>query len=151
MLKTIGGAFVGTFVLAIVCAVALGQEESGNTYAPQAAQMAAPAAPPAAITYQPTAAADLIAAYKGNEMRGDAAYKDKPVQVTGVVVRVGEDIMGTPYVVLGTGKRFEIPQVQMMFSDSMRGELATLNVGDTITTDGCVTGLMMNVLVKNCD
>jgi hypothetical protein len=93
----------------------------------------------------------LLGDYHNNEVRADALYKDKLVQVTGIVGDVKKDIMGNIYVTVGTGAAFEIPVVQAFFDDSNASKAAMLNKGDKVTVRGKVDGLMMNVLLKDCE
>jgi hypothetical protein len=93
----------------------------------------------------------ILSDYKNNQVAADNKYKGNLVQVTGIVDDVKKDIMSNPYVTLGTGQQFELPQVQAFFTDSMNNQLAQLNKGSKITVVCKVDGLMiMNVLVKDC-
>ena len=93
----------------------------------------------------------LLSEYKGNEVRADAAYKGKVIETTGIVGNVKKDITDSIYVTLGTGAMFEIPVVQCFFDDRLAKKAAALNKGDRVTVRGTVNGLMMNVLVKECE
>ena len=55
------------------------------------------------------------------------------------------------YVTVGTGKQFEIPTVQCTLKESNAGAATKLTKGQTITVQGDVTGLMMNVQLDDCD
>lgn len=92
----------------------------------------------------------LLSEYKDNELRSDGKWKGKVVQVTGSVTSIKKDIVGSPYVTLGTGAPFEIPSVQCMLDDSSSGRASSLSKGRTVTVKGRVTGLMMNVLLSDC-
>lgn len=92
----------------------------------------------------------LLSNYKDNEVRADNLYKGKQVQITGIVGNIKKDIMNSLYVTLGTGAQFEIPEVQAFFDDSMNSQLGGLSKGQQLTVVCRVSGLMMNVLVKEC-
>jgi hypothetical protein len=93
---------------------------------------------------------DILSAYKNNEVRADNIYKGKIIKVTGIVDSIKKDIMDDLYVTIGTGARFEIPQVQAFFGDSQNSKLSNLNSGENVTVVCRVSGLMMNVIVKDC-
>jgi hypothetical protein len=92
----------------------------------------------------------LLSEYKDNELRSDGKWKGKLVQVTGKVDNIKKDIVGSPYVTLGTGAAFEIPVVQCMLDDASSGRASSLSKGRTVTVKGRVDGLMMNVLLRDC-
>ena len=92
----------------------------------------------------------LLGDYEGNEVAADNKYKGNTVQVTGKVGDIKKDIMDNLYVTLGTGKEFEIPQVQAFFDDSMNGQLGNLRKGQELTVVCKIKGLMMNVLAEDC-
>jgi len=92
----------------------------------------------------------LLSEYKDNEVRADQQFKDQLISTTGKVGDIKKDIMNHIYVIVGTGAMFEIPTVQCFPSDGQEGKAAALSKGDTVTVEGRVSGLMMNVLVKDC-
>lgn len=92
----------------------------------------------------------LLSAYKTNEVSADAQYKKRLVQTTGVVSKAAKDILDKIYVTIGTGARFEIPEVQCFFSDSDASAIGQLRPGQRITVQGRVHGKMMNVVVRDC-
>lgn len=125
--------------------------------APPASESGAKAKPPesgAAVGFgvvQEVRAGELVGVYAANELDGDARYKGRSVIVTGVVDRVATDILGSPYVTIGSGKQFEARQVQAMFDGAKATPLASLKPGQTIRIRGRVDGLMMNVLMRDCE
>jgi len=92
----------------------------------------------------------LLGDYEGNEVAADNRYKGNLVEVTGIVGDIKKDIMDNLYVTLGTGKQFEIPQVQAFFDDSMNNQLGSLRQGQRLTVVCTIKGLMMNVLGEDC-
>ncbi len=93
---------------------------------------------------------DILYAYKNNEVRADNMYKNKYIKVTGYVDSVKKDLFGGLFITVGTGRRFEIPQIQASFDDSQNSVLSQLRKGQQITVVGKVEGLMMNVQMKEC-
>jgi len=106
---------------------------------------------PARASAEVVSLADLLGQYKGNEVRADGLFKGKIIQTTGKVVDVKKGMMGEIYVTVGTGQQFEIPKVQCFFDKSKVSIVSQLNGGDTVTVQGRVGGLMMNVLVRECE
>ena len=93
---------------------------------------------------------NMLSAYTNNEVGADSKYKGKRVQVSGLVDSIKKDFLGNLYVTVGTGKTFEIPQIQAFFDDSMTKKLGSLKKGQKITVQCRIDGLMMNVIAKNC-
>ena len=100
---------------------------------------------------QPVALVTLLKEYKDNEVRADSQFKGKFIRVSGSVGDVKKDIADKAYVTLGTGAAFEIPQVQCMLSDSSIARASSLSKGAPVEVSGRVEGLMMNVLVRDCE
>ena len=104
-----------------------------------------PPAPAISVTAQ-----RLVEDYKANEVAADQKYNDRTLEVTGIVGDIKKDILGKIYVVLGSGKQYEVRQVQCFFSDDWADRAARLKKGQRITISGRCTGLMMNVLLDGC-
>ena len=94
-------------------------------------------------------AEELFRAYEENELKADAAYKDKLFAVQGTVHSVGRDILGTPYVALRAGGQ-AIFLVQCMFAAKDEARLAQITQGQTLTIAGKGGGKMGNVLLFDC-
>lgn len=133
------------FVAAVALAVALGCEKGKSSRSGSRDEGSKPTAPDVKIS-----AAELLQAYAGNEVAADSRFKGKVVEVTGIVGEIKKDILDDIYVTIGTGKDFEIPEVQCFIADDMAQKAGTLAKGSKITAVGTVDGLMMNVLVKGC-
>src|SRR5580692_5412432 len=145
------GMGLGSFLLIILgCAmvlgvlVALGQINRTRTTPPivpsrttaAPVEVTTPASPPIHASIK-----DLLSEYKANEVRADEEYKGATVQLTGQVNRIAKDITGRMYVTMGTGKRFEIPEVQCMLTAENQSAASSLSKGQTITVHGEVKGL----------
>lgn len=95
-------------------------------------------------------AAALIAAYEANEVAADEKFKGKLIEVTGVVDTIAKDIMGDPYVTLGSDKEFEFAHVQAMFPADAAKQLAGLRKGQTLTVQCTGGGKVINVIGHDC-
>jgi hypothetical protein len=134
-------------LLAALLACKSGSKGDDSRASPGAARDPAPAAESVATIK----AADILADYKGNEVRGDAKWKGKLVKVVGIVGDIKKDIMDTPYVTVGTGADFEIPMVQCSLKGGQEGAAANLSKGQAVALKGRVSGLMMNVQLDDCE
>jgi hypothetical protein len=122
-----------------------------NAAATAAAAAASVTVEKAAVTAETVDLESLLSSYKDNEIAADASFKGKQIRVTGIVGDVKKDILDNPYVIVGTGKDFEIPTVQCSLSTKGVDRAATLHKGDSVTMRGTVSGLMFNVQLKNCE
>lgn len=104
------------------------------------------APPPAALVVD---ARTLLADYEANEVGADIKYKGKVLEITGKVGDIKKDLFDSVYVTVGTGKQWEIREVQAYFGDADIGRAASLTKGQAITIRGRCDGLMMNVQVKD--
>lgn len=93
---------------------------------------------------------NILSAYEMNEVSADNKYKNRLVEMTGFVDDIKKDFMDDLYITLGTGKRFEIPQVQAFFDDSMNGQLSNFRKGSRVTIVCRIDGLIMNVVANDC-
>jgi hypothetical protein len=122
---------------------------TGRTAEPeQTTETPAPAVAETAIQVE---VKSLLAEYKNNEVRADQLYKGKLIETTGKVDDVKKSLTDSIYVTVGTGQVFEIPQVQCHPDDNQAGRAAQLNKGDKVTVRGRVSGLMMNVQLRDCE
>jgi hypothetical protein len=94
-------------------------------------------------------ARELVMAYDQNEVAADRSYKGKTIVVEGSVDRVGKDILDTMYVSL-SGPENSFRSVQCLFEDEHEAQLSNLHPGQRVQVVGRCDGLMMNVLVKDC-
>lgn len=95
-------------------------------------------------------AAALLAAYEENEVAADEKFKGQLVEVTGKIDTIGKDILGDPYITIGSGKDFEFQHVQAQFAADAVKQLAGLRKGQTVVVQCTCAGKMMNVVGKDC-
>jgi hypothetical protein len=93
----------------------------------------------------------LLSEYGDNEVRADEAFKGRVIQTSGVVGEVKKDIVGDTYVLVGTGRQFELPVLQCSLNSNQVKKAATLTKGARVTVRGRVTGLMLNVQAGDCE
>lgn len=94
--------------------------------------------------------AAMLAEYKDNELRADGRYKGRVVLASGIVDDVKKDILGSPYITVGTGKAFEIPTLQCSLAKDQVERASALSKGEKVSIEGKVKGLMMNVQADDC-
>lgn len=139
-------------LIAIACVFGIGIISSllGPKNAPVSSGSKAPSSK-AEIQAIAITAEELLNSYKENEVSADNQYKNKVLEVSGVVKTVGKDIMDEPYVTLGTDNEFEIISVQCYFKDPAElDKVANLKPGEEITIVGTCSGSSINVLLKKC-
>jgi hypothetical protein len=93
----------------------------------------------------------LLGEYTDNELRADASFKGHIVQTTGFVSDVKKDVLGDAYVTLGAGAPLEVVMVQCVLNKAQVKKAASLSQGSRVTVRGRVSGLLMNVLVRDCE
>jgi hypothetical protein len=92
-------------------------------------------------------AKDLTASYEANEVNADETYKGKMFYVSGIVTDIKKDMLGDIYVTLEGDQTFR--QVQCYFDN--KETASKLSKGMNVTFKGKCDGLMMNVLMKDCE
>jgi len=92
-------------------------------------------------------ARNLYRQYEANEVSADNNFKGKKFYVEGVVEDISKDILDEIFVRLKTGEI--IGSVQCYLNDA--DAAAQLQKGQRITVYGTCEGVMMNVMMKNCD
>lgn len=108
----------------------------------------APTTRPSAPEAIEISATDLYSAYEANQVAADQQYKGQLLEVTGIISSIGRDILGTPYIVLGSGDEWEVWGVQVLFSSRYESWLAKLEKGQQVTVTGKCTGYFLNVLLE---
>lgn len=95
---------------------------------------------------------EMLADYKGNEVAADKKYKGKFVEISGVAREIKKDITDDTYIEVGVdNEAFSIPNVHCELGKKGEDEAAKLKKGQKITVRGIVTGLMMDVQLKDCE
>ncbi len=145
VLAVIGGIVVLGFGGCVVC---VGVGAKGVADQKKAADVAATAGRATATS---VAVDRLLADYKANEVRADGLYKGKYLTVSGTVGDVKKDIMDSMYVTVGTGKVFEIPEIQCHLNADQTARASALSKGSKVTVVGRADGLMMHVQFRDCE
>lgn len=94
--------------------------------------------------------AELLGTYRKNEVKGDARWKGKVIKVTGTIKSVGKDILDKPYVTMGDDEA-DFRDLQCLFTKKSEKALADVDKGQKVTVRGRVKGLMVNVLIEDCE
>lgn len=95
---------------------------------------------------------ELLEAYNENEIRADGYFKEQLIRTTGKVQGIGRNFQNTIYVNLGNGQQGEILHVHCFFDDEWAGSVAQLIVGQTVTVQGRVSGLLItSVRLSECE
>jgi hypothetical protein len=92
-------------------------------------------------------ASNLLAECRENELAAEAHYSGKRIIIHGTIDSVGRDLLGSPYVIFA-GDDDSVGQVQCMFDDA--GALAHLRKGSGASIAGELSGVTLNVIVRNC-
>lgn len=143
---SLSGGLKFALVLVIIIIAGSTLPSDSNSVADTVADV--PAEPEKAIE---VSAVKLIADYKANEVSADATYKDKLVEIKGIVKDIGKDILDTPYITLSDGQQYSISSFQCMFTKQQETELAAVVKGQSITLQGRVSGAIVgNVIARGC-
>lgn len=93
-------------------------------------------------------ARELYAKYEANEIQADELYKNKVLEVSGVIGSIGKDILDDPYVALKTDGI--ISSIQCMLADSEKAKASQLKKEQLIVMEGKNSGKLGNVILRNC-
>ena len=90
----------------------------------------------------------LWAEYDENGVAADQKYKDKIIEVTGVVDTIDKDITDTIYIKLKTGQYSSMAYCYLAAKHT--NEAASLRKGQTITLRGKCDGKLMGINLRGC-
>jgi len=94
----------------------------------------------------PITALELTSAYIANEVRADRDYRDKMVEVTGIILDIKQSLGDGVFVVLEGSEKFRA--VQCYVNDEE--QVMQLNKGMKVTFTGRCDGLMTNAIILDC-
>ncbi|MBD2705600.1 hypothetical protein IC229_33640 [Spirosoma sp. BT702] len=89
---------------------------------------------------------NLVSFYMENEVKADKELKDKEFYVSGKIDAIAKDITNNIYITLKS--QDPIRNVQCFIDDE--NAVAELSKGQKVLVKGTCSGLMMNVLMKDC-
>lgn len=98
----------------------------------------------------PISARALADWYQSNEIRSDANYRGKVLEVTGIVRSVAKDILNHPYVSL-KGSESSFLGVKCIFFEERASDLASLRSGQEVVIKGVCLGKMGVVVLDGCE
>lgn len=105
--------------------------------------------------YLSISAISLINLYDQNEINADDMFLKKKIHVFGFIKDIGKDFSGNMYVTLiggyeGLREPDSFRTVQCFFESEQLNYLKSLKKREPLEIIGTCTGLMMNVLIKDC-
>jgi hypothetical protein len=145
LLKTIGLAILGFFILLIVIGIFAGKDDKAtNAASGDAATGDAAPVPELAVT-----AVELAKAYAKNEVSAQAKYGAKKLAITGTIDNITLDFANDPVVSFEGAEMFQSPQAAFTKAD---GEaIGKLEKGMTITVHcGGVGEVIGTPMLKDC-
>lgn len=102
------------------------------------------------------AAWELVAAYNLNEVGADDRFKGRVVSVSGLVSKIGKDLLDNPYVTFNgsinpSDEKINVwREVQCSLASAAISDATKLSPGSRVTMQGTVAGLMGNVQMNGC-
>jgi tRNA_anti-like len=104
---------------------------------------------------------ELIAAYEKNVIAADQKYKDKPIQIEGVVANFGQMPFAGNYIGIGAGAENEFALMCFLYKNeadekevkAVLDKAAKLKVGDHVTLIGKCEGKaggLGNIYLRHC-
>ncbi len=137
-------------VVLLIIGIAVGTSGNGGNEDPSSVSSSVSSGEPAEEAIQ-ISAVDLLAAYDENAVQADNDYKDKLLEVTGIVNSVDRDILNDVYVTINDGGEYSILSVQCYFEDEDEiAKTAELSAGDEVTIVGTCDGETINVIMRDC-
>jgi hypothetical protein len=99
----------------------------------------------------------ILSSYKTNPTLADKQYKNNLYRILGVIVSTGKEEDGKPFVNIGVSNNPNLGFIHcLMFEQSLRGDIKTLKIGESIRIFGYATqsnekGQKVTVITaKNC-
>jgi hypothetical protein len=93
----------------------------------------------------------LVAEYQANEVAADLKYSKKRITVSGKLASVDKGPLGEIFVLVGSGKQFEMNRVRCKAGQEQTQEIAKLQKGDELLVYGTVEGALIgDVLLGDC-
>lgn len=132
---------IAIFVIAIIGSI--GNDDGQTTNAPPGNKTGQQ---PEAVQTIKISATALFSEYKANEVAADEKYKNKTLEVNGIIYSIGKDITDSMYVALKTDD--VIGTVQCMFPKEATQELSSLSKDQTITIRGKCDGKFGNIILR---
>jgi hypothetical protein len=93
-------------------------------------------------------ASTLYAEYQANQVAADQKYKGKVVVVSGIIDRIGKDLLDQTLIHMG---KSSLAGVDFTFVKSDSSSIANLKKGQTVSVKGRIDGeLLTSVMLKDC-
>jgi len=91
---------------------------------------------------------DLCAAFENNSVGAEMKYEDKVIIVSGIIIEIGTELLGHPFVILDGGPA---SGVQCSFKNSEKNRIAEVQKGQRIRVKGKVGGHLVYVQLSKCE
>jgi hypothetical protein len=88
----------------------------------------------------------LISDYKANEIAADNVYKDKTLQITGIVKSITKDYRDMPHIQI-SGYFQSYSDIDCSFRKNVEASLSNLRIGQSVTIIGRCTGMFLGVVI----
>jgi len=89
--------------------------------------------------------------YDDNEVLADSKYKNKQLQVTGIIARIQNDLFdGNPYIVLEGYPGATMMGIQCDFDSSYESKISKLKKGEELIVTGTNKGDFINISLEDC-
>jgi hypothetical protein len=149
--KTIKGLFIGMAVIfglsVLACATGGMVDEDKNV---DSVPMNSDKKEEKKIEYIKVSAEDLINEYEENELKADKKYKDKHLEITGIIYNISK-VLNQTTVDLGNGEDLQVTTVNCKFAKKYEDDVAELEKGSTIIVTGICEGKGWSVDIKGCE
>ncbi len=95
-------------------------------------------------------AVQLNKEYDANKVAADQKYKDKIVEMSGIIDDIGKTILDKPYVII-KGKEYSPFVIQCMFDNEYKNKLANLSKEQSITVKCQVSSELIGyIILRDC-
>lgn len=93
----------------------------------------------------------LYTEYEANKVAAESKYNNKVVTITGPIQRIGRELAGRAYLVIGGSSGLGLDGVQCLFPEGQESAISQLSGGQSVTAKGKVSGQFVgNVVVDLC-
>lgn len=91
----------------------------------------------------------ILDEYTNNGIRADNKYRNKRVEITGIIAEIGRDFEGHLYLSFTSNKIFDLSNILAYFHENMSSELGKLQIKDKITVSCIVQNFQTFSLIMD--
>jgi hypothetical protein len=92
----------------------------------------------------------IIKEYNNNAEKADQRYKNKIVQISGIVKNKGKDTSNNQYIGIGTEKLIDARKIRCISSFDNDKTFKSIEIGSRITVKGKAAGFLLNIQIEDC-